>query len=104
MYIPDDGLSGFSRSAAGVVALYSAGIYDDVWQCPTVLAPLHMGDASGETVILRPVHSARAMTATPVQLPAELLEGMVDAILALEGVGAVALDVTSKPPGTIEWE
>jgi len=84
--------------------LQSAGIYDEVWQCPTVLAPLLIGDTDGETVILRPVHSARAMTATPVQLPKELLASMADAIRSLDGVGAVALDVTSKPPGTIEWE
>jgi GMP synthase (glutamine-hydrolysing) len=84
--------------------LQSGGIYDEVWQCPTVLAPLQIGDTEGETVILRPVHSARAMTATPVQLPQELLASMAEAITALDGVGAVALDVTSKPPGTIEWE
>ena len=63
-----------------------------------------MEGAEGETVILRPVHSARAMTATPVELPSELLAQLAEAIGALDGVGAVALDVTSKPPGTIEWE
>lgn len=84
--------------------LRDAGLYADVWQCPTVLAPLTLGDTTGETVILRPVHSARAMTATPVNLPKEVLAGMAKAIAGLDGVGAVALDVTSKPPGTIEWE
>jgi GMP synthase (glutamine-hydrolysing) len=84
--------------------LRGAGLYDDVWQCPTVLAPLELAGMEGETVILRPVHSARAMTAAPVELPGELLASMAEAIGALEGVGAVVLDVTSKPPGTIEWE
>jgi GMP synthase (glutamine-hydrolysing) len=84
--------------------LKNAGLYDDVWQCPTVLAPVVLGETAGETVILRPVHSARAMTATPVNLPTALLVELAAAIAALDGVGAVALDVTSKPPGTIEWE
>jgi GMP synthase (glutamine-hydrolysing) len=84
--------------------LKNAGLYDDVWQCPTVLAPVVLGETAGETVILRPVHSARAMTATPVNLPTALLAELAAAISALDGVGAVALDVTSKPPGTIEWE
>lgn len=84
--------------------LRSAGLYDDVWQCPTVLAPVRMEETEGEMVILRPVYSARAMTATPVELPSELLTQLAEAIGALDGVGAVALDVTSKPPGTIEWE
>jgi GMP synthase (glutamine-hydrolysing) len=84
--------------------LRGAGLYDEVWQCPTVLAPLELAGAQGETVILRPVHSARAMTAAPVELPRELLASMAAGIGALDGVGAVMLDVTSKPPGTIEWE
>ena len=84
--------------------LRRSGLYDQVWQCPTVLAPVVLGDAQGETVILRPVHSARAMTATAVNLPKDLLRELARDIGALEGVGAVALDVTSKPPGTIEWE
>jgi GMP synthase (glutamine-hydrolysing) len=94
------------READAIVmnALRSHGIYDEVWQCPTVLVPLALGDTTGETVVLRPVHSARAMTATPVELPAELLTEVRNAILALDGVSGVALDVTSKPPGTIEWE
>jgi GMP synthase (glutamine-hydrolysing) len=85
-------------------SLRDAGLYDQVWQCPTVLAPLRIGGAAGETVIIRPVHSARAMTATAVQLPTDLLASLADRIGSLSGVGAVVLDVTSKPPGTIEWE
>jgi GMP synthase (glutamine-hydrolysing) len=55
-------------------------------------------------VILRPVVSARAMTARPASLPAALVAELREAIPALPGVSGLALDVTSKPPGTIEWE
>ena len=44
------------------------------------------------------------MTATPVQLPTDLLREVCAAILDLDGISGLALDVTSKPPGTIEWE
>jgi GMP synthase (glutamine-hydrolysing) len=80
------------------------GVYDDIWQCPTVLVPLALDDRVGELVVIRPVKSQRAMTAAPVELPARLLAELRAGILALPGVSAVALDVTSKPPGTIEWE
>jgi GMP synthase (glutamine-hydrolysing) len=80
------------------------GMYDRIWQCPTVLVPLALGEKDGETVVLRPVFSARAMTATPVRLPDGLLEELRTSILALPGVTGLALDITSKPPGTIEWE
>ncbi|MEJ2538472.1 MAG: glutamine-hydrolyzing GMP synthase [Gemmatimonadota bacterium] len=80
------------------------GLYDDVWQCPTVLVPLALTEAEGETVVLRPIRSARAMTATPVELPEALVAELRDSILALPGITGLALDITSKPPGTIEWE
>jgi GMP synthase (glutamine-hydrolysing) len=84
--------------------LRSHGVYDEVWQCPTVLLPLALGEADGGTVVVRPVRSARAMTATPVELSAGLLTELRERILALPGVSGLLLDVTSKPPGTIEWE
>jgi GMP synthase (glutamine-hydrolysing) len=87
--------------------LRAFGLYDDVWQCPTVLLPLAMGGGDavgGETVVVRPIRSQRAMTATPVELPTALTQHLRREILSLPGVGALALDVTSKPPGTIEWE
>jgi hypothetical protein len=59
---------------------------------------------AGETVVARPVRPARAMTATPVELPEALLKQLREKILALPGVSGLLLDVTSKPPGTIEWE
>jgi GMP synthase (glutamine-hydrolysing) len=79
-------------------------LYSSIWQCPTVLVPLQLGETVGETVILRPVHSERAMTASPVELPAALLAELRESILALSGISALAVDLTSKPPGTIEWE
>jgi len=80
------------------------GLYDEIWQCPTVLVPLDLAGDGGELVVVRPIRSKRAMTATPVELPAALLEEFRRDILALDGVSGLALDVTSKPPGTIEWE
>ena len=80
------------------------GLYDEIWQCPTVLVPLDLAGDGGELVVVRPIRSKRAMTATPVELPATLLEELRRDILSLEGVSGLALDVTSKPPGTIEWE
>ena len=44
------------------------------------------------------------MTATPAKLPAPVVEDLRDRILALPGVSGLCLDVTTKPPGTIEWE
>ena len=54
--------------------------------------------------MLRPVRSQRAMTVTPVELPLELIREIRTRILALPGVSGLLLDLTSKPPGTIEWE
>ena len=79
-------------------------IYDDIWQCPTVLVPLEIDGKGRELVIVRPIHSERAMTASPANLPGALLDELRASILALDGVSGLALDVTSKPPGTIEWE
>jgi GMP synthase (glutamine-hydrolysing) len=94
------------RQADDIVmrALRRHGLYDDVWQCPTVLIPLALDDSGTETVVLRPIRSQRAMTATPVQLPDALVSEVSESILALDGVTGLVLDVTSKPPGTIEWE
>ena len=85
-------------------ALRRHDLYDEIWQCPTVLVPLDLDASEGELVVVRPVHSQRAMTAQPVELPAALLDELREGILALPGVTSLALDITSKPPGTIEWE
>jgi len=80
------------------------GIYDQIWQCPTALVPLEVDGAGREFVVIRPIHSERAMTATPASLPAALILELRELILALPGVSGLALDITTKPPGTIEWE
>jgi GMP synthase (glutamine-hydrolysing) len=80
------------------------GVYDDIWQCPTVLVPLRIDGKGRELVIVRPIHSERAMTARPAKLPGDLIAELKRDILALPGVSGLGLDVTSKPPGTIEWE
>ncbi len=80
------------------------GLYATIWQCPTVLVPLELDGAGRELVIVRPIHSERGMTALPAALPDALLDELRSAILALPGVTGLAIDVTSKPPGTIEWE
>ncbi len=85
-------------------ALVEHGLYDDIWQCPTVLVPVQVGEREGELVVVRPIRSTRAMTATPMELPPALLDDLRERILSLPGVGSLALDITSKPPGTIEWE
>ena len=85
-------------------ALRRHGLYDDIWQCPTVLVPVDLDGAGGSLVVVRPVRSERAMTAQPVELPPALVRELADQLVALPGVSGVALDLTSKPPGTIEWE
>ncbi len=55
-------------------------------------------------IVLRPVISERAMTARPYPLPEAVLDDLREEILSLPGVSGLALDITSKPPGTIEWE
>ena len=79
-------------------------LYGEIWQCPTVLVPVEIDGTGRELCILRPIHSERAMTATAARLPAELLAELRAAITALPGISGLAYDLTSKPPGTIEWE
>jgi GMP synthase (glutamine-hydrolysing) len=85
-------------------ALRRHGLYDDIWQCPTVLVPIVVGARDGEMVVVRPIRSQRAMTASPVELAADVLDDLREQILDQPGVSSLALDITSKPPGTIEWE
>ena len=80
------------------------GLYDTIWQCPTAMVPMSVDGKGRELVVVRPVYTKRAMTARPAQLPQALVEELRASILALEGVSGFVLDLTSKPPGTIEWE
>jgi GMP synthase (glutamine-hydrolysing) len=80
----------------------SANLAGEVWQFPVILAPIAF--QNGESIILRPINSVDGMTASFASLPAQLLRTITDKILMLPGVDAVLLDVTNKPPATIEWE
>lgn len=94
------------READAIVmaALRRHNIYREVWQCPTVFVPLELNGGGREFCVVRPILSERGMTARPALLPAALLTELRDALLALPGLSGVGLDVTTKPPGTIEWE
>jgi GMP synthase (glutamine-hydrolysing) len=89
-----------------------AGLDRDIWQCPVVLlAEVRSvgvqgdGRTYGHPVVLRPVSSEDAMTADWTRLPYDVLERISTRITnEVPEVNRVVLDVTSKPPGTIEWE
>jgi GMP synthase (glutamine-hydrolysing) len=89
-----------------------AGLDHDIWQCPVVLlADVRSvgvqgdGRTYGHPVVLRPVSSEDAMTADWSRLPYEVLARISGRITnEVPEVNRVVLDVTSKPPGTIEWE
>lgn len=93
------------READGIVhdEMVRAGLYEEIWQFPVVLLPCGR-EAGKQTIVLRPVASTDAMTAHAPILPEETLRLIVDRILALEEIDTVLYDLTSKPPGTIEWE
>ena len=92
--------------------LKAAGLDREIWQCPVVLlADVRSvgvqgdGRTYGHPIVLRPVSSEDAMTADWSRVPYEILEKISTRITNEVGqVNRVVLDVTSKPPGTIEWE
>jgi GMP synthase (glutamine-hydrolysing) len=80
------------------------GVYNDVWQFPVVLIPVAFNGVGSESVILRPIDSIDAMSASVGKLPFVFFQKVTTEILKDPAISAVMLDVTSKPPGTIEWE
>jgi GMP synthase (glutamine-hydrolysing) len=101
------------RDADAVVReeIRKSGFYQKTWQAFAVLLPVRsvgvMGDGRtyGLTVAVRVVNSDDAMTADWTRLPAEVLERISTRIVnEVGGVTRVVYDITSKPPGTIEWE
>jgi GMP synthase (glutamine-hydrolysing) len=102
------------READAIVReeLTRAGLDTDIWQCPVVLlADVRsvgvQGDfrTYGHPVVLRPVTSEDAMTADWARLPGPLLAAISTRITnEVPQINRVVVDITSKPPGTIEWE
>ena len=101
--------------AADLIAreeLTAAGMDAEIWQCPVVLlADVRSvgvqgdGRTYGHPIVLRPVSSEDAMTADWTRVPYEVLETISTRITnEVAEVNRVVVDVTSKPPGTIEWE
>jgi GMP synthase (glutamine-hydrolysing) len=88
-----------------------AGLYEKVWQAFAVLLPVRsvgvMGDGRtyGDTIAVRVVDSLDAMTADWSRLPPEVLAHISTRVVnEVPGVNRVVYDISSKPPGTIEWE
>ena len=101
-----------SADAIARAELTAAGLDDQIWQCPVVLlADVRSvgvqgdGRSYGYPVVLRPVTSEDAMTADWARVPDGVLARISSRITnEVSEVNRVVLDVTSKPPGTIEWE
>lgn len=88
-----------------------AGLYREIWQCFAILPAIRSVGVMGDErtyaypIIIRAVTSDDAMTADWARLPYDLLERISTRIInEVKGINRVALDISSKPPSTIEWE
>lgn len=89
----------------------NAGLYDQIWQAFAVLLPVKSVGVMGDertyenTCVLRAVTSVDGMTADWFPMPYDVLAKMSNRIInEVRGINRVVYDITSKPPGTIEWE
>jgi GMP synthase (glutamine-hydrolysing) len=101
------------RAADTIVVeeMKAAGLYYKIWQSFAVLLPVRSVGVMGDertydfTIAIRAVESQDGMTADWVKLPYDLLEKLSNRIInEVKGVNRVCLDISSKPPATIEWE
>jgi len=104
---------GILRAADSIVVeeMKAAGWYYKIWQSFAVLLPVRSVGVMGDertydfTIAIRAVESKDGMTADWVKLPYDLLEKLSNRIInEVKGVNRVCLDISSKPPATIEWE
>lgn len=78
-------------------------IYDEIWQMPVISLPLCINGSDEELVVIRPVISKRGMTARFYRLPDGYVLKLKERLKSI-GVNYLGVDVSSKPPATIEWE
>jgi GMP synthase (glutamine-hydrolysing) len=100
-----------AADAIVVEEIRRAGLYNEIWQSFAVLPAVRSVGVMGDErtyaypIVIRAVTSDDAMTADWARLPYEVLERLSSRIInEVPGVNRVAYDITSKPPGTIEWE